>query len=255
MPQTPSAAEHYERLLAAHYTWMLGGDIRPVAQTQAELLERLGVLPRSGNDVAVDLGCGPGPQSLALARLGYATVFAVDTSARLLDELSEYAKEAPAIRPVRADIREALPRLVAAGSASTVVCMGDTLTHLPAAHDVTRLMADAAHCLADGGLLVLTYRDLSTPLSGADRFLPVRATDDRIMTCFVESGAEDTVTVHDLIHTRTEDGWSLQVGSYAKLRLAPAWVAEQCRAAGLRVQEDGIGPRGLRLLTVVKGEE
>ncbi|MDW6066266.1 hypothetical protein SAZ11_61450 [Streptomyces sp. FXJ1.4098] len=61
-----TAAEHYDDLLAEHYTWMLGGDIETVAAAQAELLRGLGlVAPPEENTTAVDLGCGPGPQALA----------------------------------------------------------------------------------------------------------------------------------------------------------------------------------------------
>lgn len=80
--------------------------------------------------------------------------------------------------------------------------MGDTLTHLPSKDDVAALLRDVAQSLAPGGQLVLSYRDLTRPLTGTDRFLPVRSTDDRIMTCFLEYADADTVMVHDLIHTR-----------------------------------------------------
>src|SRR5215472_3420406 len=88
------AAEHYDRLLAAHYTWMLGGDIAAVAKDQATLLRELGVRARGDGALAVDLGCGPGPQSLALAELGFSPVLAVDSSRALLDELSGLADRA-----------------------------------------------------------------------------------------------------------------------------------------------------------------
>ncbi len=62
---TPGAggrvAEHYRTLLAANYTWMLGGDIEATARVQKALLQ--GLLPSAGaarRGVAVDLGCGSG---------------------------------------------------------------------------------------------------------------------------------------------------------------------------------------------------
>ncbi len=57
-PQMASAAAHYEKLLARHYTWMLGGDLEGTAARDREMLEGLGV--RKGA-LAVDLGCGHGP--------------------------------------------------------------------------------------------------------------------------------------------------------------------------------------------------
>ena len=83
--------------------------------------------------------------------------------------------------------------------------------------------------VAPGGALVLTYRDLSLALEGTDRFIPVRADGDRILTCVLEY-LPDVVRVHDLLHQRTPDGWRLEKSWYPKLRLAQAdverWLAE-----------------------------
>src|SRR5690606_3330522 len=103
---------------------------------------------------AVDLGCGPGPQALALARLGFTSVAAVDSSPALLDELVEHARAAGVesrVDPVRSDICGVLPKLVAPGTAAVVVCMGDTLPHLPDRAAVEELIADVAGALRSGG--------------------------------------------------------------------------------------------------------
>ncbi|MDG4856730.1 class I SAM-dependent methyltransferase [Streptomyces sp. T-3] len=251
-----TATDHYDHLLAEHYTWMLGGDIETAAAAQADLLRGLGLAPRPDEEAAaVDLGCGPGPQTLALARLGFTSVTAVDTSAVLLGELLEHAGRsgsAQAVRSVHRDIRGALPELAGPGSVAAVVCMGDTLPHLPARTDVQELVADVAKALRPGGSFVATYRDLTRELHGPDRFIPVRSTADRILTCFLDYLDEDTVLVHDLLHTRHDSNWQLQTGSYPKLRLSPQWLTAQCRTAGLDIRRDEVGPRGLRVLHVIK---
>ncbi|GAA2278494.1 SAM-dependent methyltransferase [Streptomyces ruber] len=247
---TTAAVDHYDRFLAEHYTWMLGGDLVSLAATQREQLREWGVVPEAhpAGTLAVDLGCGPGHTSLALADLGFDQVLAVDLSRSLLDELSAHAADAPAVRPVRSDLRTALPELVRPGSADAVVCLGDTLTHLPTRGDVAALLNDIANALAPDGTAVLTYRDLAVPLTGTDRFLPVRAAEDRIMTCFLEypDDFDDyTVVVHDLIHVRdagSDSGWTLDAHSYRKLRLAHDWVVQQCRTAGLRVVREETAP-------------
>ncbi|MDT0344406.1 class I SAM-dependent methyltransferase [Streptomyces litchfieldiae] len=248
----PTAVDHYDQLLAAHYTWMLGGDIAELAAGQTALLRDLAVSPGPSR-LAVDLGCGSGAQSLALAGLGFDPVLAVDTSRPLLAELARHAEAtAPAVRPVHADLRGALPAHTEPGSAAAIVCMGDTLTHLPTRQDVVSLLGDAARALAGGGKLVLSYRDLTAPLTGTDRFIPVRATPDRIMTCFLEYWDESTVVVHDLIHVRSGDTWTLRTGSYPKLRVHPDWLAGECRSAGMDVVHNGTVPRGLRVIAAVK---
>ena len=137
------------------------------------------------------------------------------------------------IETVRADIRE-LVRLIEPGSVAVVACMGDTLPHLDARADVSRLFADAHAALEQGGLLILTFRDLSTELVGLDRFIPVHADADRIMTCVLEYET-DTVVVNDLIHVRQGDGWDLRKSRYRKLRLSPGALAEELRHVGFKV--------------------
>ncbi|WBO68519.1 class I SAM-dependent methyltransferase [Streptomyces camelliae] len=249
---TGTAVGHYDRLLAEHYTWMLGGDIQAAADRQAALLADLGLTGAESGGTAVDLGCGSGAQTLALLRLGFSPVIAVDTSRALLDELLAHVPDSGAVRPVHGDIRTALPEVSEPGTVRTVVCMGDTLPHLPARSDVPALLGDISRVLAPGGHLVLTYRDLTVELHGTDRFIPVRSSDDRLLTCFLEYRDEDTVIVHDLLHTRVDGSWRQRASSYPKLRIAPPWLAGQCRAAGLDVRRETADSRGMRILHAVK---
>ena len=108
--------------------------------------------------------------------MGFATVVAVDTSKELLAEFAEHARSRPAVRTLHADLLDALPEVAASGALDAVVCMRDTLLHLPDHDAVDRLLARAAAALAAEGTLVLTYRDLTQVLEGVDRFLPVEAT-------------------------------------------------------------------------------
>jgi SAM-dependent methyltransferase len=221
---------HYDTLLAQHYSWMMGVPFATKVTEQQALLEGLGVAGRSG--IAIDLGCGPGYQSVALARLGFSPVVAIDSCQSLLSELASQAGALP-IRPVCADMRE-LRRLAAPRTVAAVVCMGDTLTHLENRADISRLFSDAYNALATGGMLVLTFRDLSVELTGLDRFLPIRSDADRIMTCVLEYEA-DRVTVNDLIHVREGSGWILHKSCYRKLRLDVEDVARELREVGFTV--------------------
>lgn len=230
-------AAHYRDLLADHYSWMLGGDIEQVAAQDRLMLEGLDVVPpRSHRDsVAVDLGCGPGPQTLALADMGFATVVGVDTSQKLLAELAQRASSRPAVHTLQADLVNALPEVAEQGSVNVIVCMRDTLLHLPDHNAVDLLLTRAATTLAAEGTLVLTYRDLSRPLEGIDRFLPVRSDSDRIMLCALDYESPDKVTVNDLVYTRNPTGWELHKSSYPKLRLAPDELVKRLEAAGLSI--------------------
>jgi SAM-dependent methyltransferase len=227
-----SVSEHYERLLSKHYTWMLGVSFEEKVQEQKAFLSRtLGPLKNSLEPaLAVDLGCGPGFQTIALVQLGFSPVIAVDTSSELLDELRSQVGNFP-VQIEKADLRD-LPAIVPAGQATVIVCMGDTLTHLPDKEEVTTLFRGAFDALHPGGMFIITYRDLTTELYGTDRFIPVRNDEDKIMTCFLEFENAESVMVHDLVYIREGAGWSLNKSSYRKMRLGIDWMCEELGKAG-----------------------
>ncbi len=115
------------------------------------------------------------------------------------------------------------------------MCMGDTLTHLQNEEEIGQLFRDVAASLRPGGRFVTTFRDYRTLPQGDRRFIPVRSDLRRIHTCFLEQMPE-RVVVHDIVHELGTDGWSMKVGSYAKLRIAPDVVTRAAGAAGLRCQ-------------------
>jgi len=150
----------------------------------------------------------------------------------LLHELDAHRGDLP-ITTVVADLRD-VDRFAARGSAGAIVCMGDTLTHLQSRADVSSVLGKARDALQPAGLLVLTFRDLSTALTGLDRFLPVHADADRIMMCMLEYEPE-TVVVNDLVYVREATGWSLRKSSYRKLRLRPADLADEMTSLGFTI--------------------
>jgi SAM-dependent methyltransferase len=229
--------EHYETLLAEHYSWMSGAWPDKISAEQERLVE-FGV--RAGA-LAVDLGSGPGYQAIALAELGFPRVLALDTSAVLLDELRHNAGDRP-IEPIEADMLR-LGEFVPPAAADCVTCMGDTLTHLASRDAVVALFGAVRTALKPGGILVLSWRDLTVARNGTGRFLMPRADADRILTCFLEVADEDHVRVHDIVHRRAAAGWTMQVSAYEKLRLSAAWVAQQLQVSGLAVvkQEESGG--------------
>ncbi|MEE9140230.1 MAG: class I SAM-dependent methyltransferase [Alphaproteobacteria bacterium] len=230
-----TVTDHYETVLADHYTEMFG-DFEAKVVEQEALFGRLG-LATPGVAKAIDLGCGSGFQSVALARLGY-RVRAVDLSAKLLAELGNRKGDLP-IEVVRGDIRAVAD--LAEPDTDIAVCMGDTLPHLESKADVERMFAAVRERLAPGGRLVLTFRDLTEELEGLDRFILLRASGDAIMTCFLEY-EPDTVKVHDLIHVRDAEDWTLKKSFYRKLRLDPGWVKERLVDAGFVLDhEDDAG--------------
>ncbi len=244
-----TVAEHYDSLLAAHYSWMNGVSFADKMSGQKAVLES--AVADAPRGIAVDLGCGPGYQSVALAQLGFSPVIAVDSSADLLRELQGNAAGCGAsVRPLTADLRT-LPKLVAPGTIAVAVCMGDTLTHLDSKDDALRLFRDVWQALEGGGTFVISYRDLTEELTRLDRFIPVRSDQEKIMTCFLEYESPDYVVVHDLIHIREAWGWRLEKSCYRKLRLGLDWMAEALFTAGFQVESHKL-PSGLILMLARK---
>jgi SAM-dependent methyltransferase len=211
---------------------MVGDVVAATARADAEL-DAIGVSSMVAGS-AVDLGAGFGMHSVPLARRGYKVV-AIDTYEPLLQELRS-RRDSLAIRTVNADLLDF--RTHAAQPADVILCMGDTLTHLPDSASVESLFAAVAAALVPGGLFVATFRDyVSNPLQGDGRFILVRGDENRILTCFLEH-ADETVRVHDLLHERVAGTWQLRVSSYPKLRLAPEWVVTALASHGLSVRRE-----------------
>lgn len=232
-----SVQEHYDQHLGPIYSWMVGG-IEAALERGAQELDAVGVTGPDGGQ-AVDLGAGFGMHAVPLAQRGFA-VLALDACAVLLDELRGRAGALP-VRTVQDDFQRFRQHLI--GRADLVLCMGDTLTHLPDRSAVEELIGEVSESLRAGGRFLITLRDYSSPPTGERRFIPVRGDEKRILTCFLEY-TDSHVTVHDLLHAREGSGWSLRVSRYNKLRIAPDWLDSSLQNRGFAVRREA-GPFGM----------
>jgi SAM-dependent methyltransferase len=242
-----SVEEHYSGLLAKHYTWMFGTSFAAKVAEQRAILED--ALTEAPPGLAVDLGSGPGFQTIALAEMGYSPVVAMDTSVELLEELQTHTKGLD-VRVVHGDmlrIGDFVGAETDLGLADVIVCMGDTITHLESKEDVGRLLGVVIDALAVGGRFVVSYRDLSVEATGVDRFIPVHGDEERVMTCFLEFDRPESVMVHDLVYRRDGARWALEKSCYRKLRLAVDWLMQAMTDAGF-VVERGQAGRLIRLV-------
>lgn len=114
--------------------------------------------------------------------------------------------------------------------------MGDTLTHLDEPDSVRSVLRDMARILEPGGRCILSFRDYSPPLTGTERFIPVRSDDTTIFTCFLEYEGP-YVHVHDLVYRNRDGMWEFSTSCYRKLPMAAEWVVQQLQEAGLHVEE------------------
>jgi SAM-dependent methyltransferase len=231
LPMTITAADHYKTHLAPVYVWMAGGMDAALARGDREIAAILPDLAKGAT--AVDLGAGFGMHAIPLARRG-CSVIAIDTSALLLEELRRQTGTLP-IKTAEDDLLSFQRH--AGASVDVILIMGDTLTHLPDRFSVETLFSLAAAALRPAGRFIATFRDYTSPLLGNARFVPVRSDEDRILTCFLEYGA-DHVDVHDVLHERQGSVWQQRVSAYRKLRLAPQWVSAALRGTGFSVHTE-----------------
>ncbi|WP_027183920.1 class I SAM-dependent methyltransferase [Desulfovibrio inopinatus] len=226
-------SEHYKSVLAAHYSWMMGGLEMGIRHNEA-FFRQHGLTGPVGSR-AVDLGCGSGFQALALACLGY-NVIGVDTSETLLEEMQAHARHLT-VTAKQHDLTRF--REVCPDPASLIVCMGDTLTHLPTLESVDTLFADIMKTLEPHGRMVLTFRNQKEPLTGLDRIIPVRSDASTLFTCFLEYEAE-RIRVTDVIYTREDQAWAIHKGFYYKLRLDLDLVTDKATSAGFEITEKSV---------------
>ncbi|HKS57660.1 MAG TPA: class I SAM-dependent methyltransferase [Steroidobacteraceae bacterium] len=232
-----NVTEHYASHLAPIYLWMAGG-AEAALQAGAAEIEQLDLRLKDGA-IVVDLGAGFGMHAIPVARKG-ARVIAIDTSPELLRTLEKLAGDLP-VQAVEADLLAFQSHITQEPAA--ILCMGDTITHLPDRGAVDSLIERAAVALPPGGVFVISLRDYSVSLRDDQRFIPVRNDDDRILICFLEY-EPDTVVVHDIVHERTEDGWQTRVSHYRKLRLSPQELIASLESNGFSVRREA-GVRGM----------
>jgi SAM-dependent methyltransferase len=222
-----TAKEHYDNHLANFYEWM-AGDFESKETEQRDFFEKKGIKP-SQNKIAIDLGSGHGLQSIALAKLGF-QVRAVDFNRQLLEGLCIRGKEFS----VMTFQRDLLSDENFKEQAEVIVCMGDTITHLESVDQIRLLLERCFKCLLNNGKLVLSFRDYGTELIDAQRFIPVKSDDNKILTCFLEY-FPDKVKVTDLLHERVNEQWVQKVSSYFKVRITNQVIEKLVLDAGFEI--------------------
>ncbi|MEI8574049.1 methyltransferase domain-containing protein [Methylomonas sp. LW13] len=238
-----TAKEHYDRHLADIYAWMVG-DFDARRKEFQQFLVANDLYPNS-TSIALDLGAGHGVQSVSLAKLGY-TVKAIDFNQQLLSELIDNAQRL-SVTCFNDDIRQV--KEYADPKPELIACCGDTLTHLESLDEIRQFIIDCCESLIESGKLVLSFRDYSTPLTGDQRFIPVKSDDTKILTCCLDCEA-DRVRVTDLLQIKTENGWQQKVSSYYKVRVSPDEVVKILADCGLRVTFNEVVNRMTNIIAI-----
>lgn len=237
---------HYENHLAHFYSWMFGDFSAKVEENRAFFVKH-NITPKRSR-IAVDLGAGSGFQSIPLAQSGF-EVTAIDFSQVLINELQKHAAERQVkVHTVTDDLLK-FPRHLKE-TPELILCMGDTLTHLPSWNAVQDLAAKAYENLQEDGYFILSYRDLSHELQEADRFIPVKSDENMILTCYLEY-FPDFVKVFDILHEKQGEHWQQKISFYHKLKIPLEKLSEALQKTGFQIKTTETH-RGMHYLIAVK---
>jgi 2-polyprenyl-3-methyl-5-hydroxy-6-metoxy-1,4-benzoquinol methylase len=221
--------EHYEKHLANFYSWMVG-ELEPKSVEFQELLSSNGIKPIT-TKTAIDLGAGNGIQSIALKNSGF-EVTAVDFNEQLLNELKSNPN-GNNIKIELADITNVAEFEVL--KPELIICCGDTITHLDSKKQIEKLISDASKILEINGHLILTFRDYTNELTDEQRFIPVKSTKNRILTCFLEYTPEK-VKVTDLLHEKVNEKWTQKASTYEKIRIKPTEIVQMIEQNEMKIK-------------------
>lgn len=227
--QKSAVRNHYDAFLAGRYAWIAGGETDQIRKNSDFFRDR-GVIPGDGR-IAVDLGAGCGFQAIPLARGGF-MVKAVDFCETILQELRQRAGSLPIVTAA-SDIQNYSSW--GGMHPALIVCMGDTLTHLPSMDDARDLIRQCFSELDHGGKLVLSFRDYSRQPAGEIAVIPVRRGEAGIFLCRLEF-LRDTVTVQDIMYTFGNGTWSRESGKYIKIRIDQDVLCDILTTAGFEIE-------------------
>lgn len=158
--------------LSSHYREVVNEAARHDAvQRFAETLAE-----KTGPGRALDLACGAGLYSQALAQAGMEVV-GVDLSDGLLDLATRQAKQAEQnIRYLHAPMEHLPPDVH--GPFSLIVCMGNSLPHLLTEDDLAAFFEGVATRLGAGGALAIHLLNYDRILASGERIVGITRSDD-----------------------------------------------------------------------------
>ncbi len=226
----PSPTETWDAFFSDFYLRAYASDERDAeAREQALAAARLAACPEGG--ALLDVPCGFGRHSLALARAGY-RVTGVDRSPTLLAEAHRRAGDGPAPDLVRADYRE-LP--FADETFDAAVNLYSSLGYLGDEED-TRALAEIRRVLRPGARLVIEtmhrdglarrFAERDWRSMGAGRLLLEQRTFDP-----ASGVAQTTQTLLEPGGERESRSWSVRVYTVTELvamLAAAGWAESRC---------------------------
>lgn len=192
-------------------------------------------LERTGAHRVLDMACGTGWHAIALSRRGYEVVGA-DISVRMIEHARENAvREGLTVRFVRAGFGQLAP-LVGKGF-DALICMGNSLPHVPGPEALKETLADFAAVLQPGGVLIIQQRNFDRVCNERQRFMPLQThregDGEWIFFRFYDFG-QKTITFNMVTLTRVGRTWDFQVQATELWPIFRDHLVSLLEAAGFR---------------------
>jgi glycine/sarcosine N-methyltransferase len=191
----------YDAVADDYHWWYRDWD----AELEREGLNLRRFFRAHGVQTVLDASCGPGTQSIALARLGY-TVTAADPSSGILSRARQNAAQYGVddkISFVQSDFQNLHNHLT--GPFDAVITKGSAIPHLLHDDQIEETLLIFFELLRPGGLLLIGMRDFEPLLEDRPRFIPGRVHDnpeEQVITFDVwdwDDGPPITVTFNSFI--------------------------------------------------------
>jgi SAM-dependent methyltransferase len=169
----------------------------------------------------LDAACGTGMHAIELARRGF-TLSAADPSEGMIARARANTDAAgTTVRFARAGFGE-MGRAFEKRGFDALLCLGNSLPHVPDAAGLAAALEDFAVCLRPGGLLILQNRNFDRVLSTRERWMEPqsRSEDGRewLFLRFYDFEADGTLTFHVVtLHREAAGAWT-QRDSSVRLR-------------------------------------
>jgi glycine/sarcosine N-methyltransferase len=176
----------------------------------------------------IDMGCGTGIHSIALAQLG-ARVVGIDVSAGMLERARAHAAGlGVAVDFVQGDFLSTPP--VALLPAELLLCLGNSLPHIERA-ELPGVLAHWRALMAPGGVVVIQLLNYERILRERERIVNIRKTADGTVLRFYDF-LDEGLQFNILTITETEQGLTHTLRSTCLSPFTDSDIAAAARAAG-----------------------